>query len=51
MSSGDTIPIRSLPSTERVQTLNEMFAALFNEQPEFYVRMPGRYTMSKPLYI
>ncbi|XP_038208281.1 N-acetylgalactosamine kinase [Zerene cesonia] len=38
----DTVPIRTIPSTDRIENLTRRFHDEFGSKPSFYVRVPGR---------
>lgn len=44
MSGSDPVPVIPIPEdNKRVQEAKEAFAARFNHEPNFLLRVPGRY--------
>lgn len=45
--SGDIeqVPVLSLTCNDRTENLRRLFAAQYEQEPEFYVRVPGRYEL------
>ncbi|KAG5888135.1 hypothetical protein JTB14_020579 [Gonioctena quinquepunctata] len=41
MESGN-IPVRDLPGNDSTRKIREVFAACYQKEPDFYVRVPGR---------
>lgn len=39
---GNYPPVKPVPDTEEFNTLKQHFLAKFNQEPEFYVSVPGR---------
>ncbi|XP_045495870.1 N-acetylgalactosamine kinase [Colias croceus] len=40
--NNDTVPVRKIPSTGRIENLTQRFYDEFGSKPTFYVRVPGR---------
>lgn len=40
--SDNNIPIRDLPANDRTREVAEAFTGVYNDEPTFYIRVPGR---------
>lgn len=43
--SSEHVSICILPENDRTREIRDVFAALHEKEPEFYIRVPGRYCM------
>lgn len=41
----ELVPVKPLEKNDRTDSLKALFAAHFKQEPEFYVRVPGRYEL------
>lgn len=41
--SSEHVSIAILPENDRTREIRDVFAALHEKEPEFYIRVPGRY--------
>lgn len=42
MADNNTVPIKSIPQSERIDSMRKQFTDIYLEQPEWFVRVPGR---------